>query len=437
MPINFRNTLPRIKPSDTTGEVLNIDPTADNGLDWDSVTGLVPTGTYASVQTPGTAMIAEERAFNKVAAVPNATDDTSGLLSLLTANPNVILRSGTYKVQANQLVGADRSTIYGAGLNKTIIQRIGAGTGSVLKPGSFNSRLDGFTIDGLNVAGTTGILCDNSNPQNSANWGAVHVRNCPIAGVKFHQPNGGSGHFYNHITGIWTDGCGKGLWFETDIGAASALINANQFDFVRCNSCTTGFQVDGADGNGVSFLEAEICTTGVVVTRAEVLNISAGWLEGNTNNFAISDAPAVQGFWYGGITDEDFPASYNEATGRSDLISFKAGGQFKALASRWWFDNLQVRPGSQGIVRANQLLPPSAGTGNIGETAARWGEINSLLARITNDATVGRVITDAVSGSGQAGVRFGNVVAGAVTPDAGNYWEVEVGGVLKKVIIAS
>jgi hypothetical protein len=402
---------------------------------WSSIAS-VRSGTFAESQEAGVPMVAEERAFNKVAAVPTTTDDTAGLLDLITDNPNAVLRSGTYKVDPNVLIGADRGYITGAGLNKTIIQRRGAAAGWILKPGSWDSRLDGITIDGMNTAGTTGVLCDNDNPQNQADWGSLHIRNCPEAGLKLYMPDGGSGHYYNHFGRVITDGCGKGVWLHTDTPAPVPIVNANLFDYIRANTCTEGLVIDGADGNGVSFLEAEVCTTGIVASWCEAFIISAGWLEANTKNFDIADSPFVLGFWYGGNTDEGFPAGadYVESTNRSDLITFKAGGHFKALAGRWFYDNLEPR--GSGIIKAKVVNPDADNTRTLGEEGLRWADVRTNAVHASGDAWSSRIITDAVSGSGQAGWRFGNFVAGAVTVDTANYIEVEIGGVLRRLIVA-
>lgn len=59
MPFNFKKSLPPVKSSDVNGEVLNIDSTADYGLDWDPIGGLIPPGTFLrtagdDVKTSGT-----------------------------------------------------------------------------------------------------------------------------------------------------------------------------------------------------------------------------------------------------------------------------------------------------------------------------------------------------------------------------------------------
>lgn len=401
----------------------------------------VPPGTYAGAQTPGTAMVAEERAFNKVAAVPTSTDDTSGLVGLLADNPNVVLRSGTYKVDPNVLTGADRGHITGAGLNKTIIERRGAAPGWILKPGRYDSRLDGLTIDGLGVAGTTGIRCDETNPQNQASWGTTHVRNCPVANYYFYavDDSGSAAHIYNNFGRMITDGGGIAVWFKTETGY-NPNTNSNRIDYLRANSCETALQLDGSEELTIGALVAELCSVVAVrAARGRDLLILGGSFEGNAKDWDIADYPTFAGIVNLAGTDKAFPdvADYVESSSRSDLMSFTAGGPFKALAGRWFFDTLEARAGSAGTMKAKAFVPDAAGTRSCGTADLPFADVRTGSVHATGDAWSSRIITDAVSGTGQAGWRFGNKVAAAVALDAANYVEVEIGGVLIKLAVVT
>lgn len=278
------------------------------------------------------------------------------------AGEPVFLPPGTYDISASLDPGS-RGKLIGAGCDVTTIRWTGAASGVMLYAPGLNGRLDGFTLDGDNIAGVVGIQADQTHRPNQAVWGHVRISRCLGVGFLCTQISTDGGIYYNDFGTIRALDCGVGVRLKTATGVG--LVNANHFQMVHANNCTTGLELDGADGNTFDVVTAEQCTDGIKAIRAINVTIPGGWLEGNTRNINIANNPDVLAFWYGGNTDENYTGyTYTPSVNRSDLLAFKNGGNFYLLAGRWYFDVLegagasgQIRTGINGAAGGSAADP--------------------------------------------------------------------------------
>ena len=224
-------------------------------------------------------------------------NDTAAIQSVidtaLATNRTAVLRGGTYQITSTiELAQFARLEALGS---VTLVGSVA--NGPVLRINGSNVRIKGHIyINGSNATNSVGFALSTTASCSHCDVESIDVTNTTTA-VRL-ESAGVANHLMNRFGKVRAQYSTTGLLLK-DTGAAPQRVNANSFDFVSVQHCQTGVLINGADGNSITFLEAEANDAtgawGLDIVKAKGLMVPGGWIEGNTGNVRIANDPTASG----------------------------------------------------------------------------------------------------------------------------------------------
>lgn len=280
--------------------------------------------------------------------------------------------AGTFLINRTLTAGWSRR-IVGAAVRLTTLKWNGATSGLIMYAPGGTGTIDGLTIDGDNISGVNGIRGDASvaeaNPY-GARWGSYEIKNTPGVALEMNALTT-SGLYYTFLGHPYIINVGTGIKFRTTDGTTTSHNNNHVFGAVRIGTCTTGVDLNLADGISFQSLTVEGCTTGVL-TGANSAHTAAfdGWFEGNTTDVSVGNSSSP--FFFFGSADTanvfDIPFSGD----RSALTPWSTTTSIYWLRGRWMVDQLDASraSGTPSNLRKFQLAQVglTSGTATSGAT---------------------------------------------------------------------